>query len=85
MGKLFYDMGLLSSDEVVFCSATDLVGQYQGQTGPKVINLFESSLGKVLFIDEAYRLTSERGSSSLNSEAVGELVDSMTNPRYSGK
>lgn len=85
MGKLFYDMGLLSSDEVVVCSATDLVGQYQGQTGPKVINLFESALGKVLFIDEAYRLKAERGSISVNNEAVGELVDAMTRPRYSGK
>jgi len=85
VGKLFYDMGFLSSDEVVICSATDLVGEYQGHTGPKVINLFETSLGKVLFIDEAYRLTAKRGSSSFTNQAVGELVDAMTKPRYAGK
>lgn len=87
VGKLFYDMGFLSCDEVVTCSATDLIGQYQGHTGPKVINLFETALGKVLFIDEAYRLAEGRGlgSSTFFVEAVGELVDAMTKPRYAGK
>lgn len=84
MGKIFYDMGFLSSDEVVVCSVTDMIGQYSGQTGPKVRNLFETSLGKVLFVDEAYRLIPEHGS-RFNHEAVGELVDAMTQPRYAGK
>lgn len=80
-------MGVLSSDEVVNCSVTDLIGEYMGHTGPKVINCFEKSLGKVLFIDEAYRLTADRGlgSSAFMMEAVGELVDAMTKPRYAGK
>src|SRR6266480_1793477 len=56
MGKVFYDMGFLSKAEVVECSATDLIGQYVGQTGPKVQQLLDNALGKVLFIDEAYRL-----------------------------
>ena len=56
MGKIYYDMGFLSTAEVVECSAKDLVGQYVGQTGPKAQALIESALGKVLFVDEAYRL-----------------------------
>jgi hypothetical protein len=56
MGKVFYDMGFLSTPEVLECSATDLVGNYVGQTGPKTQKLLEKGLGKVLFIDEAYRL-----------------------------
>ena len=56
MGKVFYDMGFLATAEVVNCSVTDLVGQYIGQTGPKTKALLEKGLGKVLFIDEAYRL-----------------------------
>ncbi|KAL2851568.1 hypothetical protein BJY01DRAFT_232841 [Aspergillus pseudoustus] len=32
MGRVYYDMGLLSSAEVIESSATDLVGQYIGQT-----------------------------------------------------
>ncbi|KAH8649281.1 P-loop containing nucleoside triphosphate hydrolase protein [Xylariales sp. PMI_506] len=84
VGRLFYDMGLLSSPEVMTCSVTDLVGEYQGQTGPKVIGQFERGLGKVLFIDEAYRLAPTGGASSYFTEAVGELVDAMTKPRYIG-
>jgi len=34
MGQVYFDMGFLSSPEVVECSASDLVGQYVGQTGP---------------------------------------------------
>lgn len=49
-------MGLLSTTEVMDCSVTDLIAPGQGQTGLKVQNLLESALGKVLFIDEAYRL-----------------------------
>lgn len=78
-------MGFLSSDAVESCSVTDLIGEYLGQTGPKVKNLFETALGKVLFIDEAYRLLPDRGSSRYAHEAIGELVDLMTQPRYAGK
>ncbi|KXX80870.1 Stage V sporulation protein K [Madurella mycetomatis] len=85
VGQIFYDMGLLSTNEVIECSASHLIGQYLGHTAPKVINLFERALGKVLFIDEAYRLASGArgtGTNSYEAEAVGELVDCMTKPRY---
>lgn len=59
MGKVFYDMGFLAKAEVVERSATELVGSYVGQTGPKVQKVLESALGRVLFIDEAYRLAGE--------------------------
>ncbi|SCO78254.1 uncharacterized protein FRV6_02467 [Fusarium oxysporum] len=78
VGKLFYDIGFLSSDEVVTCSVTNLTGEFSGHTGPKVINQFKLGLGKVLFIDEAYRLIGD----SFHKEAIGELVDVMTKPRY---
>jgi len=80
-------MGFLSTDEVIDCSTTDLVGSWQGHTGPKVINQLERGLGKVLFIDEAYRLAPggpETSSVNYKNEAIGELVDAMTKPRYAG-
>lgn len=77
-------MGLLSSDDVHACSVTDIIGQYVGQTGPKVIGQFERGLGKVLFIDEAYRLTGGDRCDGFAKEAVGEIVDAMTKPRYMG-
>ncbi|KAK3293760.1 P-loop containing nucleoside triphosphate hydrolase protein [Chaetomium fimeti] len=78
MGKVFYDMGFLAAAEVVECSATDLIGQYVGQTGPKVQQLFDKSLGKVLFVDEAYRLAEGH----FAKEAMDEIVDSVTKDRY---
>ncbi|KAK4459079.1 P-loop containing nucleoside triphosphate hydrolase protein [Cladorrhinum samala] len=84
VGQIFYDMGFLSTNEVIECSASNLIGQYLGQTAPKVVNLFERALGKVLFIDEAYRLNpgSGAGRHSYEEEAIGELVDCMTKQRY---
>lgn len=81
MGQVFYDMGFLSTADVHECSATDLVAGYVGQTGPKTIQLLEKALGKVLFVDEAYRL----GEGAFAAEAVNELVDSLTKPRFAGK
>lgn len=81
MGQVYYDMGFLSTAEVHECSATDLVAGFVGQTGPKTIKLLEKALGRVLFIDEAYRL----GEGQFAKEAVNELVDSLTKPRFAGK
>jgi SpoVK/Ycf46/Vps4 family AAA+-type ATPase len=81
VGQIFYNMGFLSSDEVIECSASDMVGEYIGHTGPKVIELLEKALGKVLFIDEAYRLADGK----FAQEAVAELVDCITKVRFANK
>ena len=81
MGAIYYDMGILSSTEVVECSASDLVGQYVGQTGPKTRKQFEKALGRVLFIDEAYRL----GEGHFSKEAMDELVGILTHENFRGK
>ncbi|KAF3228249.1 hypothetical protein TWF106_007498 [Orbilia oligospora] len=81
MGKVFYDMGFLSQAKVEQCSTTDMIGEYVGHTGPKVKKLLEKAMGKVLFIDEAYRLA-EGGFAT---EAMDELVSSLTDPKYAQK
>lgn len=81
IGQVYYDLGFLSQVEVVECSATDLIGQFVGQTGPKTIAQLERGLGKVLFVDEAYRL----GEGMYAQEAVNELVDNITKPKFAGK
>ncbi|KAL8791513.1 MAG: hypothetical protein Q9213_000130 [Squamulea squamosa] len=81
MGQVYYDMGFLSSPQVYECSATDLVGQYVGHTGPKTMAQLEKALGKILFIDEAYRLSEGH----FAREAVNELVDQLTKPQYLNK
>jgi AAA+ superfamily predicted ATPase len=78
MGQIYYDMGLLASSEVIEVSATELVGQHVGTTSPKTQKLLESSLGKVLFIDEAYRLAE----GPFAKQAVDELVDCITKVKF---
>lgn len=81
MGKVYYDMGFLATAEVIEASATELVGQYVGQTGPKAHKLLERALGKILFIDEAYRLAEGQ----FAKEAMDEIVDSITKPKFAQK
>ncbi|KAH6693975.1 P-loop containing nucleoside triphosphate hydrolase protein [Plectosphaerella plurivora] len=74
LGQLYYDLCLLSTDEVIECS----VGELLDMTGLKVTNMLEKSLGKVLFIDEAYRLVGTTAGELI----TGELVDAVTKTRY---
>lgn len=81
MGKVYYDMGFLDKAVVEECSATDLIGEYVGHTGPKVQKVLEKSLGRVLLIDEAYRFAEGK----FAKEAIDEIVDCVTKPKYQGK
>lgn len=80
VGQIFYDMGFLAKPELIECSVSHLISGNVSQTGQKVIRLFERALGKVLFIDEAYRL-GEMGAV----DAVGEIVDCVTKKRFARK
>jgi len=79
LGHIFYDMGFLSAPVVVECSVSELISAYEGQSGKTVASLLERSIGKVLFIDEAYRLCD---SGMAGREVVAELVDCITKPRF---
>ncbi|KAE8380077.1 P-loop containing nucleoside triphosphate hydrolase protein [Aspergillus bertholletiae] len=81
IGQLYYSMNLLSSTDVIESSASDLVGQYVGHTGPKTQELLEKSLGKVLLIDEAYRLAEGQ----FAKEAMDEIVACITHPKFAQK
>jgi hypothetical protein len=81
IGGLYYNMGILGSSDYVECSASDLIGQYVGHTGPKTQGKLTEALGRVLFIDEAYRFCDGQ----FGAEAVNELVDCLTKPKFMGK
>jgi SpoVK/Ycf46/Vps4 family AAA+-type ATPase len=90
LGTLYYKMGLLATSEVVDVSTKDLIAGYIGQTALKTRELLEKSLGKVLFIDEAYRLKghdshNHSSGSVFAAEARDELIDAMTKPMFLGK
>lgn len=56
IGQIFYDLGFLSTTDVIEASVNDMSSQWIGGTTIKTRELLESALGKVLIIDEAYRL-----------------------------
>jgi SpoVK/Ycf46/Vps4 family AAA+-type ATPase len=73
-------LGLLSSGHLVEVSRGDLIGEYLGQTAPKVRAAVARALGGVLFIDEAYSLT-PAWYDGYGSEAIAELIKLMEEHR----
>eukprot|EP00397_Hematodinium_sp_SG-2012_P000289 GEMP01000289.1.p1 GENE.GEMP01000289.1~~GEMP01000289.1.p1 ORF type:complete len:2487 (+),score=732.48 GEMP01000289.1:46-7506(+) len=84
MGKMLAALGLLGSSEVVECSASDFVTGYVNQASGKTRELFRSALGKVLFIDEAYRLHPQKGGPMM-SEVLDEIVQLLTEVEFKNK
>lgn len=56
LGKIYLKMGLLSKGHVHEVDRADLVGEFIGQTAPKVKEAIKEARGGILFIDEAYAL-----------------------------
>ncbi len=80
MGALYKKMGLLSKGHVHEVDRVDLVGEYIGQTAPKVKAALEKARGGVLFIDEAYALArSNDDSKDFGREVIELLVKEMSN------
>jgi len=79
MGMLYKNMGLLSKGHVHSVDRVDLVGEYIGQTAPKVKKAIEKARGGVLFIDEAYSLARENDDSKdFGREVIEILVKEMS-------
>ncbi len=57
LGKIYHSLDLLSHGRVYEVGRADLVGEFIGQTAPKVKKAIDKARGGILFIDEAYALT----------------------------
>lgn len=78
MVDMFKDMGIINKDgPFIEADRGDLVGEYIGQTAPKMKKVFDAARGGALFIDEAYSLYSNAGSNDFGREAIDELVKLM--------
>ncbi|NLD52536.1 MAG: AAA family ATPase, partial [Clostridiales bacterium] len=72
--------GILSRGHLVEVDRSGLVAGYVGQTAIKTQEVVQKALGGVLFIDEAYALTS-RGPQDYGQEAVETLLKAMEDHR----
>jgi SpoVK/Ycf46/Vps4 family AAA+-type ATPase len=75
IGEILRDLNILRRGHLVSCSASDLVSQNVGGTAQRTRDRIEQALGGVLFIDEAYTLSDQRG--GFGAEAIAELLQRM--------
>ena len=79
LGKIYGKMGLLSKGHVHEVDRSDLVGEFIGQTAPKVKKAISKARGGVLFIDEAYALMrSKEDGKDYGREVVEVLIKEMS-------
>lgn len=77
---ILYDLGVVPENKFLNVNATELMGEYLGQTPLIVKEAFRVVAGGVLFIDEAYAFVKSVGSSSNSSfgdEAVIALLSEL--------
>lgn len=77
LGKILYAMGYLKSDKFAEVTAKDFIGEYVGHTGPKSADLIKKNKNGVIFLDEAYSLTTN--GQQFAQEALTEILKEMEN------
>ena len=81
VARIYKDLGILKKGHLVETDRSGLIGQYVGQTAPRVNQMCDSALGGVLFIDEAYAITHSDAGADYGKEAVATLLKRMEDDR----
>jgi SpoVK/Ycf46/Vps4 family AAA+-type ATPase len=81
LAEIYKGMGILSKGTLKEAGRSDLVAAHIGETAIKTKGVIDEAKGGILFIDEAYSLTVNRGAGDFGFEAVDTLVQEMENNR----
>ena len=79
LAKLYKEIGILSTGQLVETDRAGLVAGYVGQTAIKTRKKIEEAMGGVLFIDEAYTLNQE--GENFGQEAIDTILKAMEDHR----
>lgn len=80
LGKIYKELGILRTGQLVETDRSGLVAGYIGQTAIQTKDMIKKALGGILFIDEAYTLS--RGSEKdFGKEAIDTLLKAMEDNR----
>lgn len=80
LGRIYKHLGYLEKGHLVETDRAGMVAGYVGQTAIKADEVITAAVGGVLFIDEAYSLTSG-GFNDFGSEAIETLLKRMEDQR----
>lgn len=80
IAKIYKALGVIERGHVVEVDREGLVAGYVGQTAIKTADKIEEAMGGILFIDEAYGLTS-KGGNDFGQEAIQVILKRMEDQR----
>ena len=80
IGRLYKQIGVLSKGQLVEIDRSGLVAGFVGQTALKTQEKIKAAMGGVLFIDEAYALTSNE-QDTFGQESVDTILKAMEDHR----
>jgi SpoVK/Ycf46/Vps4 family AAA+-type ATPase len=81
LGDIYHALGVLSKGHLIETDRSGVVAGYVGQTAIKTQEIIQKALGGILFIDEAYSLSSSDRDSDFGKEAIDTLLKAMEDNR----
>ena len=79
LAKLYKEIGILTTGQLIETDRSGLVAGYVGQTAIKTQKKIQEAMGGVLFIDEAYTLNQE--GENFGQEAIDTILKAMEDHR----
>lgn len=83
VARLYHELGILENEEVVEVSRTEIISENIGGTETNMRDAVERARGGVLFVDEAYAFTAEKGSNDFGPKAIEVLLKAVEDDRGS--